>query len=471
MLAQVLNRDFVLGMARASEQELNSIIANRESGLFTGPPTELDDISTDELRQLAALLAEAAEREEAAKEAAAPPEAEGAPPPPKDDYAYVPRDPLLGLFQSSLEGYAADALPVEEEQMLDDRRSGPVPVVTDRRLAGVDLRLSAEGRRLWGRMEVAHPKILSDPRWILSVVSMAKRRVHGRAPFVERPGEPPPLADCARIVVVGDWGSGLPRAIEVADRIKKELGDPEAARRQKHVIHLGDVYYGGEKREYLENFLAPWPVAPGTTGVASYTLNGNHDMYAGGQDYFGTALADARFACQGGSSMFVLANEHWQFLGLDTAYEEGGLYGDQAAWISRMRREHPDRKTVLLSHHQLFSAYEPGAQELRRKIRPVLDEQEVDAWFWGHEHRCLAYRDRERVRFASCVGHGGIPEYLVKQPPVSPQGLVYEYRLVHGEGWQPWITFGFVVLDVDGPRIHARYVDEDGNEHWSTDLP
>jgi hypothetical protein len=471
VLAQVLNRDFLLGMVRASEQELRSVIANRAAGLFMGRPTKLGEIPTEELRELADALAEVAQREEAAREdTGAPAQAGEGRPPPKDDYAYVPREPLLGLFQSSLEAYATNELPIEEKQMADDRRAGPVPVVTDRRLAGLDLQLTAEGRRVWRRMEVAHPKILSDPRWVRSVVSMVKGRWRGRAPFVDRPGEPPRLADSARIILVGDWGSGLPRARKVAKRIKEQLSDPTAERRQKHVVHLGDVYYGGEKGEYVENFLGPWPVAPGSD-IASYTLNGNHDMFPGGHAYFGTALADPRFALQGGSSIFALANDHWQFLALDTAYEDEGLYGDQGDWIRRMRRDHPRRKTVLLSHHQLFSAYEQGAEELRRKIRPVLEEQEVDAWFWGHEHRCLAYRDREGVRFASCVGHGGIPEYLVKERSCPPPGLVYEYRLVHGKGWQPWNTFGFVVLDVDGPRIHVRYVDEHGKEHWSTDLP
>lgn len=471
MLAQLLNRDFILDMVRASERELRRITANREAGLITGPPSQLDEVSTEELLQLADLLAQSAHREELAEPGVAPPAQVGEePPPPKDDYAYLPRDPLLGLFQSALEALVSDELPIEERKMLDDRRGGPLPVVTDRRLTGIDLQLGADGRRVWRAKEVGHPKILSDPRWVLSLASMGKGLLRGRANFVNRPGEPPPLANNARIILFGDWGSGLPRARRIADRIWEQLNDPEAERLQKHVIHLGDVYYGGEAREYRENFLGPWPVPLGARNVGSYTLNGNHDMMPGGHAYYGTALKDSRFSWQGGSSMFVLANDHWQFLGLDTAYEDGGLHGGQAGWIQRMRRAHPGRRTVLLSHHQLFSAYEPGAATLRRKIRPVLEEQEVDAWFWGHEHRCLAYRNHEGVRFASCVGHAGIPEYLIKQSPAPASGLVYEYRKVYGTGWQPWNTFGFVVLDVDGPRIRIRYIDEDANMHWSTEL-
>jgi calcineurin-like phosphoesterase family protein len=470
VLAQVLNRDFLMDTVRGTEDGVRRVIANREAGVL-GEPDDPQDIDTADLHAIADALADALERESASDGPPTPHQVGDAPPPPKDDYAYMPRESVMAMMQAAVEGHARDQLAVETQEMSDDERGGLLPVVTDERIEGVPLTLTDDGRRIWSRMQIAHPMILSDPGWIQVVGSMITRWRHGRAPFVERPGAPPALAESARIVIVGDWGSGLPRAARVADRIREQLTDPAAEPRQKHVIHLGDVYYGGEQDEYHENFLKPWPVAPGTRDVASYTLNGNHDMYTGGKAYFATGLSDARFAGQGGSSTFVLANEHWQFLALDTSYEDAGLHGDQADWVRQMRTDNPGRKTVLLSHHQLFSAYEAGAHTLRQKISPVLEEQPIDAWFWGHEHRCMAYRDLERVRFASCIGHGGIPEYLAEQALSPPKGLVYEYRKQHGTGWQPWNTFGFVVLDVDGPRIEVQYIDEDGERHWSTELP
>src|SRR5207244_2611940 len=112
-----------LGMVRASEHQLRSVIANREAGLVTGPPAELDAVSTKELRELADLLSDTAAREEAAKPVGPPAQLAEEPPPPKDDYAYMPREPLLGLFQSTLEAHATSELPVEETPMLDDRRA------------------------------------------------------------------------------------------------------------------------------------------------------------------------------------------------------------------------------------------------------------------------------------------------------------------------------------------------------------
>ena len=35
---------------------------------------------------------------------------------------------------------------------------------------------------------------------------------------------------------------------------------------------------------------------------------------------------------------------------------------------------------------------------------------------------------------------------------------------------QSGIVAGSVAFAADGPKIHVRYIDEDGNEHWCTDL-
>lgn len=466
MLAQTLNRDFLLAVGEATDTTLRRAVADRKRGLFqAGNP--LNEVDTDEINEVAELIRAAVAGEGVERDEGEAEQMGDRPPPPRTDYAYVPREDVLGILQTAFEAAMREEGAVTTDRPApDDRRSGPLPVVTDERLESIPLRLSPEGRRVFGRMEVADIKILSDPRWAKSVLAMIHRKLYGRVQWNDTPTiHPNPLADDARVVLLGDWGSGLPRAREVAKGIEKVLDDPAHARRDTHVVHLGDVYYSGEKGEYRANFLDPWPVKDRHGGVGSWTLPGNHDMYIGGEGYFQVALEDKRFAAQQRSSWFALANEHWQFLGLDSAYEDGGLYGDQANWIRGMRSDNPGRKTVLLTHHQVFSAYQAGAKDLRLKTRGLREEHPVDAWFWGHEHRCLAYRDLEGVRFASCVGHGGIPEYLHKESLRKPDGLVYEYRKIHSTDWQPWITFGFAVIDLKGPDMTITYIDEDDNTH------
>ena len=133
-------------------------------------------------------------------------------------------------------------------------------------------------------------------------------------------------------------------------------------------------------------------------------------MYSGGWAYYDYALADERFAAwQGKSSLFHLANNYWQIFGLDTSHDDAGLKGDQAAWVCGSARA--GLKTLLLSHHQYCSAYEDPAKDVIEKIIPALHNLDVASWLWGHEHRCMTFKDVARIRFPRCIGHGGVPVY------------------------------------------------------------
>lgn len=473
MIAQLLNREFLLSAAEDARLSLKRTIAERDRRGGDGGP--LDDILNS---QIQAVIDEF-ERLEEQPEALQPAPGTEAPPTsglpaPKDDFVYMPRDPLLSILQTVIEETAEAQRPeaIESGSPPDERRSGGGrSVVSDRQFVGLDLPRSGDGRRAWGRFEVTRPKILSDPRWVWSGVVIAWYKLQDKAPFQGLPQEAVRIANDARILLVGDWGSGIPRAQAVAARMRDEIDEGRASGREQHVVHLGDVYYTGSKKECERNFLAYWPVHPGED-IGSYTLAGNHDMYQGGHDYYGTCLTDPRFKRQGGRSVFALRNDHWQFLALDTAYDDAGLHGDQAAWVLAQLDANPLVRTALLSHHQLFSAYEPGAAELRTRIQPVLATNRVDAWFWAHEHRCLTYKPHLNVPFSSCVGHGGIPEYLIAgESDPYPEPLAYDYRLKRGDGWEPWNTFGFAVVDLNEASMAVRYIDEDGRLHHQEHVP
>ena len=464
VIAQTLNRAFLLGAALATANEIEREIGARNADVG-GAPSPLDVADSVELAATAQWLRTAVAEADQPEPEPRPAQFGKLAPTPKDDFVFMPRSIALGLFQALFEGFVEDeGIALERKPTLDDRRAGPQPIVTDVMLAGNPLQLTPDGRRVFGRFEVTHPKYLSDPRWILSLVERTK--VLGRrASFVDHPADIG-LGDPARVIFVGDWGSGLPRALDVGDRIRAEL-EAAPAGVARHLVHLGDVYYSGTEREYAQRFLAPWPATAGD-GTRSYALNGNHDMYSGGFAYFGRCLTDPRFADQRGASYFRLANEHWQLLALDTSYDDQDVHGSQASWADHHLAAFAGR-SILLSHHQLFSPYESTAPGVRAKLAPVLERRAVAGWFWAHEHRCLVYRDHEHLPFASCIGHGGIPEYLIEELDEPPSWLAYEYRKVHSTDRQPWDTFGFVVVDFSGEHAHARYIDEDGITHYETE--
>src|SRR5204863_168298 len=176
---------------------------------------------------------------------------------------------------------------------------------------------------------------LTVVRWVNCLFAMALRKAEGRRKFSEDPAPTVRLADRVRLVVVGDWGTGVLRAQRVAEQIDAVLDQGRRAGLEQHLIHLGDVYYSGWADEYEKRCLNYWPVDPGDAdAIGSWSLNGNHDMYSGGDGYFDTLLADPRFERQQRSSWFELESGDWKVLGLDTAYDDHDLRDPQADWVA-----------------------------------------------------------------------------------------------------------------------------------------
>lgn len=389
--------------------------------------------------------------------------ANGMPPANGLDAAWISRDPMAGVLQSAIEEFY--------------RESGAVDESAAQGLAGGDVAITDQSLKTeWmpaGPQGFARAFETTDPRWAVAfLAAKALAAMRGQRPF---PTVPPPsirIANRARVLLVGDWGSGVPRAQKVAARMRSELDG--AGNRECHVIHLGDVYYSGFESEYRERFLPHWPVRESEAAtIGSFCLNANHDMFTGGHAYFDYLLQEPRFARQGGSSYFSLENDDWQILALDTGYDpqdsrgsKGTLFGPQAGWVQARRDAAPNKKAVLLSHHQLFSAWEAGSPELERKLQPVLSRPNgVTAWFWAHEHRCAIYDRNHPVQHARLVGHGGVPVYAGKNQ--TPPGVTHEFRETFRDGLERFTRFGFAVLDFEDGSIRARYISEDGVEHYS----
>lgn len=447
MIAQILDRDFLLDRARYA-------IRLREEVAGGTVPPELAKslqergISLDDLRQVLDDLKQAAETTEAepSKEV--------------DRFAFVSSDRTLGLMQSALEQFY-DSPAGRHEVLSADQPfgfTGSQPPVTDRTLSPTAAALLCDEsgeRRLFEKFS------MTDAGWASVLLAEDYARVHGKHLFNSRPADPFPLDERARIVLVGDWATGIPRAQRVGLQIRKQLLANEGQRPQQHVIHLGDVYYSGWPREYDERFFPYWPVADDNPGLAtSWCLNGNHDMYCGGSGYFGRLLTDPRFARQQGSSFFSLENQHWRILGLDSSYEDEMLAPPQAEWaIEKMQT--PGPANMLLTHHQPYSAYDRFAYRLPEQLAPAIAANLVRAWFWGHEHRCTVYKSPTPVsHYGCCLGHGGIPTWADKGDP--PPVVEFAFRESYSSTFEEWCRFGFATLDLEGPDIAVSYYDEDG---------
>jgi hypothetical protein len=453
MIEEILNRDFVLRMLSAVRDELSD---DRRS-----IPDDFEGDLTDEDLEEAAKAVDTTITSEAvwsSGQATQQPEGDDRRGPEDmslDESVFIARDKTISVFQSALEEYFERREP--DALVDDDRRSGEIddlPAVTDRSLGLLD-----DDRRLGGAFEP------TDVGWAACLFAMAWRKARGRRDFNPKPASPTKLEPNSRLLVMGDWGTGLPRAARVSAVMKDELDEGLEKGLDQHVIHLGDVYYSGWKWEYEKRVLPFWPVDEGGD-VGSWSLNGNHDMYSGGRGYFDCLLADPRFARQERSSFFSLENEHWLVFGLDTAYDDHALRDPQAEWLWE-KISTDDRKVLLLSHHQLFSTDpDKGGPKLRKKLQQVLDSDRVTAWLWGHEHRCVVYDTHEKVGTASCVGHSGVPMWSShdeNDPPAPPAR--YEYFASVASGLERWSLMGYAALDFEEDTIVVRYVDESGLNH------
>ena len=375
---------------------------------------------------------------------------------------YLSRAPLVSMAQSYIEEALADAgVPDPDEH------------------PGL---LSRVVRTVERDLHIAPGSFMpDDPDWYVFIAKgILERLADGNAPFNEMPAEYDDVADDARLVVVGDWGTALPRALDVAARMQEKIGEALAASRQVHVIHLGDIYYSGLETEDQRRFLDLWPVTPGQAdaGVTSWALNGNHDMYSGGFGYFGTVLGDSRFRHQRSpdgkpTSFLRLRSPSWDFIGLDTSWDTDVTSAGQIAVLQDPQGGYVAataagavRRLVLFSHHQLVSFYGKSdiGSALPAKLAPVLNANRVTAWWWGHEHRAITYQAAGGVRYPRCLGNGSVPVLPDPDPPPgsTPAITWHSTRTVREDG-QHRTRFGFAVLDLQPDRINVAYIDDDGH--------
>lgn len=395
---------------------------------------------------------------------------------------YAPRDRTIALFQSAMDEY------LEEKAAKEGRaaKKGRAKVVKPKKAptkaeSALTLSTDAAGIEAFFVKHYDKEKARAataamaaflgeqysnlDPGWVEVLIEKMKLAFKGKAKFIVHKAPTDfrfPLAGQAKIALVGDWGGGNDAAKTVARQIRDRNPD--------HVIHLGDVYYAGTEKEVRKRFLSLWP-SPSGAG-RSFALNSNHEMYSGGYAYFNITLKQFKQP----ASYFSLGNEDVRLIGLDTGYVEHNLNKEQADWLAAQLKAGP-AKTILLTHHQLFTAFEgadpttdPGSgtgAALEKWVKPFLDANKIYAWFWGHEHLCIVY-DLFKGTRGRCVGNGCFPYNVPPDPapyPNVPVKWADRRQQENKEG-----IHSFALLTVDGPDIHVDYVDQDGVISYKEDL-
>ncbi len=347
--------------------------------------------------------------------------------PASGDAWYMPKSPELALFQSAMQQRIENGLAAAW------RRDDVMP---------------AEGVS-WEQFND------SDPGWLEVVKDKLATLARGPHPFLKHRALTDfqfPIVDRVKLALVADWGAGNAQAKQVMDQVVE--------RRPDHVIHLGDVYYAGEPGEVQSRFLDWWP--KDLPPKRSWALNGNHEMYSGGYGYFDRLL----LAFDQPASYFALHNTAWQIIALDTAYKNADLYEDQGPWLQALLAD-PTRKSILLSHHQLFSVYAPVDGALGRSLDALGALRGPLIWFWGHEHRCVVYERYQANGWdvtTRCIGHGAIPypmQDLPGDPGAAGPRIAWDNRRERPDA-PGFGIHGFALLTLSGDRLTVTYIDQDG---------
>jgi predicted phosphodiesterase len=272
------------------------------------------------------------------------------------------------------------------------------------------------------------------------------------------------LNPTAKIALLADWGTGSPPALDLLTQIRNL--EPDL------VLHLGDIYYSGTPWEVENRFLSLCRQTFAERPTRVYSLSGNHDMYSGGEGYY--ELVDQM---QQQASYFCLRNQDWQFLAMDTGYNDADPFAVDSSvthltpternWHREKILSAGKRKTVLLSHHQLFTTYDQIGRRavnasLLSDFAGLLDK--VSIWFWGHEHNLALYGPYQGLERGRCIGCGAIPVFVDSQAyqrkfpdvPLLPDPRDPSQPVRLGNDGTTY-NHAFALLELNGPKATVSY--------------
>jgi Calcineurin-like phosphoesterase len=274
-----------------------------------------------------------------------------------------------------------------------------------------------------------------------------------------------PLPDKPELTIglIADWGTGLDDAKWLLSELMKKNPDL--------LIHLGDIYYAGSADEDRANFLDIInSLAP---EIPVFTMSGNHDMYSGGAPYYWLLSqlnsVPALQPYQQKASYFCLRSPNWQILAMDTGLHDCDLFTTttnvtyldplEAVWHLDKLKNAEGRRSIVLSHHQLFTAFGDGIgrgpsgnplaynPQLNSVFAPYM--QEIALWLWGHEHNFEVFNPYLGLNKGRCIGASAVP-CLKAQNPYAP----IQNPDLQGQSSLPTLAPGMSELSINADDVY-----------------
>ncbi|MEJ8569421.1 metallophosphoesterase family protein [Elongatibacter sediminis] len=266
-----------------------------------------------------------------------------------------------------------------------------------------------------------------------------------------------------RIAVIGDAGFRCKAQQRVVELMKAQTTEETT---YDYVIHLGDTYFAGSAGEMLVNLLSAIFEMPASRRAA---LAGNHDLYFGPEPFM-----HALTILQQPGRYFCIEAGAWRIACLDTSLasatvlrEKGSLDSQQVNWLSKLANSVQGRRLILMGHHPPISAHGEASEDLVEQIgQSVL--RKTAAWYWGHEHRCIAYKPSPDGWVGSLVGNGVFQEARGGEPideeiEWEAQGTCTCYGSERGGVSD--LPHGYMELVIGPNSLQERYILENDERH------
>ncbi len=130
------------------------------------------------------------------------------------------------------------------------------------------------------------------------------------------------------------------------------------------------------------------------------------------------------------------------------------LEDSEAAWHVDKLQNNGGRRTIVLSHHQLFTAFGDGigrgasgkALAYNPKLYAIFEKYmgQIALWLWGHEHNFEAFSPYIGLNKGRCIGASAIPVL----EPQNPYGLIVGPDL-QGQAGLPTLISGVGQLSLN----------------------